>query len=206
MIQKWDSEETEGWNQGWPWEYRALRLWEMLWSEHCHLLDQSRGLPWYTAFISHFVIHITFPQTLCHLYLHPVQQRGYPRPPECQSLSWNWIFGLEVKYITTLLLAFADSILSFQLFEKFKRCSNLMLLPQHSLEYFVLGGWAAKGSPELVSEAGHLLSDHRTTQLCCSIWWCMLEGLQSWKVLGSNKNKGKGTKTVLFPRVFRRGT
>lgn len=40
-----------------------------------------------------------------------------------------------------------------------------MLLPRHSLESSVLGGWAAEGSPELVSEPGHLLSDHRSTQL-----------------------------------------
>lgn len=104
MLQKWNSEESEECSQGWPWEYRALRLcrnFEKCFGVNSHLSDQS----WYTAFTWHFIIHKTFSQILCYLYLHSVWQSSqviYPRPPVCQlELKSDLWTGIQICYYIT---------------------------------------------------------------------------------------------------------
>lgn len=88
------------------------------------------------------------------------------------ALHYSWL--LQISY------------LRFQLFEKFKRYSNLMLLPQYSLESSILGGWLAGGAPELVSEPSPLFSNHSSTQLFCSSNVIQAGGFMELEGLGIN--------------------
>lgn len=155
---------------------------------------QSLGSPWYTACLRHSIIPQTLSGTMSFWSSPCTTDRlGSLAKITCvRTAAPLWVVRLEVKCMTALLLAVAESIFELWAVSNGAVTWHLRLGTASSPLFWEAG--LQEGAAKLVSGPGHLSSNHSWAHFHCSILWHMLEGLQSWKILRSIYGKGQRAK------------